>query len=97
VYQITEPGFNHQQPVTAPTIGGVVMVRVAAGCSRGSTVTLVPGGAFRTVRRVRAKDGELVAVVLKPLRSEQVFLTARRNGKTVGWLKLRIAKRNITH
>ncbi len=73
------------------------MVRVAAGCSRGSTVTVVPGGAFRTVRRVRAKDGGLVAVVLKPVKSELAILTARRNGKTVGWLKLHIAKGNIVN
>ncbi len=73
------------------------MVRVAAECSLGSTVTVVPAGAFRTVERVRSPRGGLVAVVLKPLKSEPALLTARRNGKIVGWLKLQIAKGNIAH
>lgn len=95
VYDIAAPGFNDRQPVTAPTTGGVVIVRVAPGCSAGSTVRLSPADAFRIVRRVRARDGRLVVVVLKPVRSAPAVLTAERDGRTVGTLRLDIAKANL--
>ena len=95
VYDITTPGFRHGRPVTAPTIGGVVIVRVAPGCLVGSTVRLRPTGAFRIVRRVRAKDGGVVVVELKPLKAVPVVLTAERDGRVVGTLRLDISKADL--
>lgn len=95
VYDITSSGFDASRTVGAPTVGGVVIVRVASGCDVGSEVTITPSDAFKVTRIVRAADHLPVAVVLKPLRSVPAVLVARQHGQEVGRLSLDLPRSDI--
>lgn len=97
IYEVTRADFNRRGVVTAPTVGGNVLVRVAADCRHGSHVVITPTDAFTTIRTVQAGDGLPVAVVLKPVRSVRATLVARQGARLVGTLKLHIAKANLAH
>ncbi|MHB1987236.1 MAG: hypothetical protein ACYCSF_04505 [Acidimicrobiales bacterium] len=95
MYEITNKSFHHKHPVNAPSIGGMVYVRVAPGCDRGSDVTITPADAFRANVAVRALDHRPVVVVLTPLRPVSTLVVARQHGHMLGWLSLHIPKSNF--
>jgi hypothetical protein len=75
---------RHLPTITAYTVGGVLMFRVARGCDQGAQVHWVPSPAAYLVKTVKAKEGGLVAVVLRPNVPNAAFrLTAIENGKVV--------------
>jgi hypothetical protein len=88
VYDATRPlpTINH------PTVGGVLMFRVARGCEEGTHVAWVPSSAAHLVKAAYAKDGQTAAVVLKPSGPHAAFrLTGTRNGRVVASTTVRLA------
>lgn len=57
-------GRGAQGIVRYPTVGNVVYVQVARGCSLGSEVQIRPAGLLRVVKSVRARDGHFAVVVV---------------------------------
>ena len=53
--------------VRYPTVGNVMYVQVARGCSTGSEVQIRPAGLLRVVKSVRARDGRFVVVTSRML------------------------------
>jgi len=76
--------------VRYPTVGNVVYVQVARGCSTGSEVQIRPAGLLRVVKSVRARDGHLAAVVVAQVRPGLATITATRDGQTVGSLQIEL-------
>lgn len=76
--------WEHLPTIKGTTVGGVLIFRVARGCDTGAHVTWVPSSAAHLVKAVYARDGQMVAVVLRPSGPHAAFrLIATRNGKTV--------------
>ncbi len=72
------------------TVGEVLMFRVARGCDEGAHVSWVPSAAAHLVKAAYARDGLMVAVVLKP--DEPSFrLTGTRNGRVVASVTVKLA------
>jgi hypothetical protein len=70
----------------------VLMFRVARGCDKGAHVTWVPLSAAHLVKAADARDGQTVAVVLKPSRPRAAFrLIGTQNGKVVASATVKLA------
>jgi hypothetical protein len=76
--------------VRYPTVGNVVYLQVARGCSTGSEVQIRPAGLLRVVKSVRARDGHLVLVVVAQVRPGLATITATRTGHTVGRIQIEL-------
>jgi hypothetical protein len=80
-----------RQPVVhSLTVGGALYVRVSGDCGRGSAVGIQPRGSARILRVVRARDGLVAGVVLKPRPNRRGTLVAVRDGSIVGTLRFRV-------
>jgi hypothetical protein len=69
-----------------PGLGSLRIVRVAPGCTEGTTVLVAPTGPIRTQIVVRAPDGTIIALVLVHLNDTPVTVYAYRGGKAIGEL-----------
>ena len=76
--------------VRYPTVGNVVYVQVAKSCATGSAVLISPAGVLQVVKSVRARDGQLVAVVVAQVRPGLATITATRDGHTVGIIQIEL-------
>lgn len=76
--------------VRYPTLGNVVYVRVARGCSFGSEVQIRPAGLLRVVKSVRARDGHFAVVVVKQVRPGLATITATRGGRKIGAIRIEL-------
>lgn len=78
--------------VKHPTVGGLLIFRVARGCDTGTHVTWTPSSAAHLVKAANARDGQTAAVVLKPARPRAAFrLIATRNGRVVASATVKLA------
>jgi len=69
--------------IHAPSLDGHIFLKVAAGCSRGATLAIVPTNAAAVVKRVKTHDGKLAAVVVQPNAAQFDMLVTRADGSTV--------------
>jgi len=76
--------------VRYPTVGNVVYVQVARGCTLGSEVQIRPAGLLRVVRSVRARDGHLVMVVVTQVQPGLATITATRGRHKVGTIRVEL-------
>jgi hypothetical protein len=83
---------RHLPTIKYLTVGGVLMFRVASGCSKGSHVTWVPSSAAHLIKAAYASDGQMAAVVLRPNEPRAAFrLTGTQNGTVVASATIQLA------
>ncbi len=76
--------------VRYPTVGNVVYVQVARGCTAGSEVQIRPAGLLRVVRSVRARDGNLAVLVVTQVRPGLATITATRGRHQIGTIRIEL-------
>ncbi len=83
-------GRGARAVVRYPTVGNVVYLQVARGCSTGSELQIAPAGLLRVVRSVRARDGHLALVVVAQVRPGLATITATHAGHAVGRIEIEL-------
>ena len=85
---------THQHgPITAPSVRGLLFIKVSTDCTHGVQVSWDPAAAT-LVEDARARDGLDAAVVLQPATPSAAFtLTAERNGSIVAYVSVQLANR----
>lgn len=80
--------------ITAPSVRGLLFIRVSTDCTHGARVTWNPAAAAALVEDARTTDGLDAAVVLQPATpSAALTLTAERNGSIVAYVAVQLINR----
>jgi hypothetical protein len=86
--------YNATRPLPViryETMGGLLYFTVARGCAHGARVSWVPSSAAHLVKTVRAGDGLMAAVVLRPATRRSAFrLIGTSDGRVVASATVRL-------
>jgi hypothetical protein len=86
---------HDHRPITSPSSGGVLFIRVSDDCLHGADVAWAPAPAAVLVKRAPARDGLDAAVVLRPATRTAAFtVTARRGGAVVTYVPVQLTVRS---
>lgn len=83
---------RHHTGITAPSVRGLLFIKVSDDCAHGARVTWTPVQAATLVKEAAAHDGLAAAVVLRPA-TASFTVTARRGDVVVAYVPVRLTSR----